>query len=397
MIILPVLVIGVLLMSICCSGPSQRLTEEQYAQFEELLGIEDYEAIDALLTDWEKKHKDDAQFAMCKAIYLYVIGQDSAAQETLAKGIELHPDRIDLRMLKAEMYLEQQDIDELSSELICALERSVENDNKWYGDYYEPEESDGVSFLRVYIQSYIEDMLEFEDLQPLENLIDATLRLYPDDAVFMSNVGELKSHKGDLAGSLEAYLTACEMAPDDPVISLNVANMYAALDDVPNAVKYYLNVARSEYDLYSDYAREKLLKYAPESVEMRKGFFGFELRKKYEVDDNEMTERNVSFYGYDWDFLTYTFSGDSPKVLSDVTFLIAGYQNKEDAAEVVAGLISIHVSLYGEPSDVITEGGGCTTFWEFKDEACRCAISMIPVEFEDGKEYWNVGLVYVAL
>jgi tetratricopeptide (TPR) repeat protein len=419
-IYLSLLIVGALFLGVCCSGPSEPLTEEHYVEFGRLLSDGDFEAAQSKLLEWEKQYPNDAQVIVFRSLYHYKVSATEPSMASadsallvLSKGIEKYPDRLDLRLLKAEMHLGWEEPYQASQEMISALKRSVENDNKWYGDFGKPIETDGVSYLRFYIQEYVAYLLEYEDLTPVENLISYSIGLYPEDPVFMSNLGEFNAHKGDYESALLAYQVAYEMDPDDAIITFNLGNIYWTLDDIPNAVKYYGMVARSDDAALSDLARQCLQEFSPGSVEMRKSFLGLELGKAYDADldvlkeelrahsdvinvdaeKNEITARNVAFMDVVWDIVIYSFSDDTPKVLSDIIFISEGYQEKDGAMAVVEYLSSKHAQMYGDPSSETVDDNGLRAVWNLEDDAYGCSVATIPLQ-SDGVTAWCAGLIY---
>lgn len=91
-----------------------------------------------------------------------------------------------------------------------------------------------------------------------ESIIDAAIRLYPKDAVFLADKGTICYYSNDLKGALKWYLASRENAPDDMLVADNIARIYDKLGDKQNAIKYYRIVAESGDENYAESARVRL-------------------------------------------------------------------------------------------------------------------------------------------
>jgi hypothetical protein len=97
-----------------------------------------------------------------------------------------------------------------------------------------------------------------------------------------------------------------------------------------------------------------------------------------------------------WDIVIYSFSDDTPKVLSDITFISEGYQEKEGAMAVVEYLSSKHAQMYGDPSSETIDDNGLRAVWNLEDDTYGCSLATIPLQ-SDGVTTWCAGLIYAAL
>lgn len=143
-------------------------------------------------------------------------------------------------------------------EIESALERSVVNKNKWLGTLDEPIKTNGVSYLRECVQDYFVDFINADDMTSAESVVDAAIRLYPKDAVFLADKGTICYYSNDLNGALKWYLASRENAPDDMLVADNIARIYDKLGDKQNAIKYYRIVAESGDENYAESASARL-------------------------------------------------------------------------------------------------------------------------------------------
>ena len=70
-IILPLLIIGTLFMSICCSRPSSRIAPEKNTEFITLLKNADFKAAESMLLALEEQYEGDPQLFMFRSYYYF--------------------------------------------------------------------------------------------------------------------------------------------------------------------------------------------------------------------------------------------------------------------------------------------------------------------------------------
>ena len=277
-----------------CSALAQS-REELYNNFKVALSERDSTAILSLISDWEKIYPLDAELYSLKANYYfqnavddvvvmseieptdgryYYVAEDSlgsklymysvlqidsikldSAKEVLAEGISKNPDRIDLRLGKVAMHLYVQENLLAVQEIQSALEHSTKNNNKWNGTLDSPIESNGISYLRDCIQGYLSQLLDANDYVSAEKMIDTCIRLYPNDAIFLTDKGALRSYAGDSETALHWFLKARELTPEDMLIANNIAYLYEKQGDKKNALKYYRIVADGNDESCAEIAR----------------------------------------------------------------------------------------------------------------------------------------------
>ena len=271
---------------------------ELYDRFNKSVSQRDSAAVAALISDWERLYPGDAELYSVRAnyyfmnaisevvvmsaeeptdgrtaltmkdsngatVYMYSEPKFDAvkiglAEGALAEGIAKYPDRLDLRLGKAAIHLRVDENTLVAQEIQSALERSVINKNKWTGTLDAPIETDGVSYLRDCIQDYFSELLGADDMASAKSMIDAAVRHYPKDAIFLADRAAVGYFSGDLKDALEWYLSSRENAPDDMLVTSNIARVYEELGDKQNAVKYYRIVADSDDKDFAESAKAEL-------------------------------------------------------------------------------------------------------------------------------------------
>lgn len=271
---------------------------ELYDKFSRSVSQRDSTAVAALISDWERLYPDDAELYSVRANYYFMNAireivvmsaeepsdgrtalsfKDSLgvtrymysepqydavkiglAKSSLEEGIAKHPDRLDLRLGKVTIHLRANENTLAVQEIESALERSITNKNKWMGTLDTPIETDGVSYLRDCVQDYFAGFLDTDDMASAKRVIDAAVRLYPKDAVFLADRAAIGYFSGDLKDALKWYLSALENAPDDMLVANNIAHIYEELGDTQNAIKYYRIVANSGDEDFAESAKAEL-------------------------------------------------------------------------------------------------------------------------------------------
>ena len=83
-----------------------------------------------------------------------------------------------------------------------------------------------MSYLRDCVQGYFAGFLDTDDMASAKSMIEAAVRLYPRDAIFLSDRAAISYFSGDLKDALKWYLSSRENAPDDMLVTHNIARIY---------------------------------------------------------------------------------------------------------------------------------------------------------------------------
>lgn len=271
---------------------------ELYNRFSRSVSLRDSTAIVSLISDWERLYPGDAELYSLRANYYFmnainevVVMSDKEptdgrralafrdslgvtrymysepqydavkiglAKSAMEEGIAKYPDRLDLRLGKVTIHLRANENTLAVQEIESALERSITNKNKWVGSLDAPIETDGVSYLRDCVQDYFAGFLDTDDLESAKSVIDAAVRLYPKDAMFLADRAAIGYFSGDLKDALKWYLSSRENAPNDMLVTNNIARIYEELGDKQNAIKFYRIVANSDDEDYAESAKAEL-------------------------------------------------------------------------------------------------------------------------------------------
>ena len=182
---------------------------------------------------------EDAVYAIPKASYDFDILSKGISQ--IDKGINIYPNRLDMRFGKVYVYNLIKDYKASSEEIIGIVNHSRDINNNWLWANNE-KLADAEQAMLSTIQDYIIEYTYSDDSRIydyIENVSNAILSIYPEHIVSMSNLGIVYSQKKEFEKSLEVLLKAHILDPNDLVVISNIAKTYEDINDLPNALKYY--------------------------------------------------------------------------------------------------------------------------------------------------------------
>lgn len=176
------------------------------------------------------------------------------------KGIEKHPNRLDMRFGEIYMFGEIEDYENFTKEIIQTIEYSAINDNKWtWADSKSLE--DPKEFMLSSIQNYQIQLYNTENDNLLDNMkriAETVLKYYPDHIESLSNLSIVFMLQKQYDKALESLLKAEKLNPKDYIVLNNIAQAYKLKGNTRNAIKYY--------ELTKKHGDEQAKKYAQEQI-----------------------------------------------------------------------------------------------------------------------------------
>jgi len=178
----------------------------------------------------------------------------------ISKGIEKHPDRLDMRFEKIRMLGEIEDYENFIAEIIKTIDYSNVNKNKWIW-------TDGKALdnPREFMLDSIEDyQVKYdnsdsnEELEYKKRIAETALRYYPDHIESLSNLSKIFMLQERYDKALEPLLKAEKLNPEGYFVLCNIAQVYRLTGDNKNAIKYYELVLIHGEEQYKIYAQEQL-------------------------------------------------------------------------------------------------------------------------------------------
>lgn len=184
------------------------------------------------------------------------------AINTIEKGIERFPNRLDFRFGKCFALKEFELYKPLTEELIKTIHYSATNKNNWF--WFENKAVDSPeNFLLEAIQSYMIKLYSSEDIGLLTNMKligESALKYYPNNVPIISSTAVAYMLTQDYDKSI-AYLKKAEaLNPKDLIVINNLAHGYKLKGDKPAALKYYMLSEFLSDDKSKTYAQEEIKK-----------------------------------------------------------------------------------------------------------------------------------------
>ena len=177
------------------------------------------------------------------------------------KGIEKHPNRLDMRFGKIYMFGQIEDYDIFTKEIIKTIDYSAINKNKWTWSDNKPLD-DPKEFMLSSIQGYQIQLYNTENDDLLDNMkriAETVLKYYPDHIESLSNLSIVFMLQKQYDEALEPLLKAEKLNPKDYIVLSNIAQAYKLKGDTKNAIKYY--------ELTLKYGDEQAKKYAQGQID----------------------------------------------------------------------------------------------------------------------------------
>lgn len=274
----------VLLFVLCISFVYNCYSQSKLQEFDELLGKDDTLATMKFLEKWEKSDSNDAELYVSYFNYYVkqgqqemitlgnnpkgadafkIVGVDSNTKDIVAyiysdknfkpinlnkafeyieKGIQKHPNRLDMRFGKVYIHGQMEDYDKFSKEIIRTLDYSVENKNKWLWSENKNLDEDPKEFMLGTIQSYQIQIYNTENdslLNYMKDIADRVLKYYPNHIESLSNLSIVYMLQKQYDKAIQVLSQAEKLNPQDYIVLANIAHAYQLNKDKANAIKYY--------------------------------------------------------------------------------------------------------------------------------------------------------------
>jgi tetratricopeptide (TPR) repeat protein len=157
------------------------------------------------------------------------------------KGIEKHPNRLDMKFGKIYMFGQIEDYENFTKEIIKTIDYSAINKNKWTWADSKPLD-DPKEFMLSSIQNYQIQLYNTENddlLDYMKRIAETVLKYYPDHIESLSNLSIVFMLQKQYDKALEPLLKAEKLNPKDYIVLSNIAQAYKLKGDTKNAIKYY--------------------------------------------------------------------------------------------------------------------------------------------------------------
>lgn len=168
------------------------------------------------------------------------------AFESIDKGLEMYPNRLDMRFGKIYVLGQIQDWRSFTDEIITTVNYSSKNKNKWTWTLNETKK-DGEDFFLGSLQDYQMQLYNTMDDELLENMREiaqAVLKYYPNHIESLSNSSITYLVKKDYEKALIPLKKAEEINEKDFIVLNNIAYCYKEMNHKEKAIEYYKKVIK---------------------------------------------------------------------------------------------------------------------------------------------------------
>lgn len=274
------------------------LGQDNYQQFLEFYQKNDSIAIEKLLIDWEKNNPDAEYYVSCVNYFFnkskkevlsldkvipkkegleikddegnsvaYLSSKNLFDEKMLQKtfkcfdeGISKFPDRLDIRLGKVYSLGQIEDYENLTKEILKAIQYSAKNKNNWLWSENSKYEAGMKGFLSS-IQDYNNQIYQANDdslLKYMKQINEEVLIYYPDRVESLSNLSIVSLISKNYDEALTYLLKAEKISPEDFIVLNNIAYTYKMKNDKINAIKYYKLVKKYGDDSAKNQAEKEL-------------------------------------------------------------------------------------------------------------------------------------------
>lgn len=164
--------------------------------------------------------------------------------EKINKGIELFPDRLDMRFGKIYALGQRKEWDAFTAEIIRTVEYSHVNHNRWTWTHNEKQKN-GEDFFLSSLQDYQLQLYDTGDdslLMDMQEIAIEVLKYYPDHIESLSNLAVTYLIQGEYDKAIEPLLKAEKLDPRDCIVLANIAQAYKLKGDKKRSTEYYEKV-----------------------------------------------------------------------------------------------------------------------------------------------------------
>lgn len=182
------------------------------------------------------------------------------ALDKIDKGIEMYPNRLDMRFGKIYALGQADDWENFTNEIVRTIQYSKENNNEWTWTYNEQQEN-GKEILLGAIQDYQLHLYETENddlLKNMRTIAEEILRIFPDHIESLANISITYLLTGEYDKGIETLLEAEKIDPNDGVVLSNIAYGYKMKGDIDNSIKYYEKMLQLEDTGAVEFAKQQI-------------------------------------------------------------------------------------------------------------------------------------------
>ena len=180
--------------------------------------------------------------------------------DKIEEGIELYPDRLDMRFGKIYTLGQAEMWTEFTEEIIKTVRYSKVNNNDWKWTYNEKQEN-GQEFFLSSLQDYQLQLYQTENdslLKNMRTIAEEILKIYPNHIESLTNISITYLLIKEYQKGIDMLLKAEKINPNDIVVLSNIAHGYKLKGDFANSIKYYEKVVNSGDQDAVNFAKQQI-------------------------------------------------------------------------------------------------------------------------------------------
>ncbi len=181
--------------------------------------------------------------------------------DRIDEGIELYPNRLDMRFGKIYALGQIPDWENFTSEIIKTIEQSTQNHNNWTWTNHEKYDAGEKEFL-LDIQNYQLQLYNTRNddlLKNMRQIANTVLKYYPNHVESLSNLSITYLLTGEYDKGIEPLLRAENINPKDYIVLGNIAQGYKLKGDKEKAIEYYQKMAEYGDENATQYAKQQIM------------------------------------------------------------------------------------------------------------------------------------------
>ncbi len=193
-----------------------------------------------------------------KIIYNEIIMQKGLTK--IDQGIDLYPNRLDMRFGKIYSLGQTKDWEFFTKEIIRTIQFSATNNNKWTWTNNKPRKGGEKKFL-LDIQDYQLQLYNTGDdslLLNMRQIATEILKIYPNHIESLTNLSISYLVLNEFDEAIENLLKALEINPRDIVVLSNLAHAYKLNDEKNKSINYYNEIIKYGDKQSIDFAKKQI-------------------------------------------------------------------------------------------------------------------------------------------
>lgn len=182
------------------------------------------------------------------------------AFDKIDQGIELYPNRLDMRFGKIYALGELQDWENFTAEIIKTIQYSSKNNNNWTWTN-NLKSTEGASEFLLDIQTYqlqIYNTGNDDLLKYMREIANEVLKFYPDNIESLSNLSITYLLTEEYDKGIETLLKAEKLNPKDCVVLANIAYAHVLDGNKQKAIEYYEKMKKYGNSEDKEFAQQQI-------------------------------------------------------------------------------------------------------------------------------------------